>query len=42
MQFELFIILTSVILYSMKYHRFNKYKQNYEKVYNLNKIIIYK
>lgn len=44
MQLELIIIISSVILYSIKYHRLNNYKENYEnsKNYTLNSIIIKK
>lgn len=44
MQFELLIIITSIIVYSMKYKRYDIYKKQYEnnKIYNLNNIVIYK
>lgn len=40
MPFELIILFSSMILYSMKCHRLNSYKINYEKSYNLDRIVI--
>ena len=42
MLFEVFIIISSIILYSIKYHRLNNYKENFENKYILNSIIIKK
>lgn len=44
MQIEILVIVSSILLYSLKYNRFNKLKKNYENnnIYNLNKIVIVK
>lgn len=41
MLFEVFIIISSIILYSIKYG-LNNYKENFENKYILNSIIIKK
>ncbi len=42
MQFEVFIIISLIILYSIKYDRLNNYKEKFENRYILNSIIINK
>lgn len=44
MQFEVIIIITSIIIYSIKYHKLESYRKMYEnnRTYDLNRIVIYK